>query len=80
MMDRSLKRNADPRAAREKMESTIPFRRLANPQEIANVVLFLGSDLASYVSGVSLPSDGGLMAQLPVVRAARTPMGRRASD
>jgi NAD(P)-dependent dehydrogenase (short-subunit alcohol dehydrogenase family) len=67
MMDRSLKRNADPQAARRKMESTIPLRRMANPREIANVVLFLASDLASYVSGVALPIDGGLMAQLPVV-------------
>lgn len=67
MMDRSLKRNPDPRAAREKMESAIPLRRLANPREVANVVLFLASDLASYISGVALPVDGGLMAQLPVV-------------
>jgi NAD(P)-dependent dehydrogenase (short-subunit alcohol dehydrogenase family) len=67
MMDRSLKRNPNPNLAREKMESAIPLRRLANPREIANVVLFLASDLASYISGVSLPIDGGLTACLPVV-------------
>lgn len=67
MMDRSLKRNADPGAARKKMETTVPLQRLGTPQEIANVVLFLASDMASYVSGVALPIDGGMMAQLPVV-------------
>ncbi|SIL62497.1 3-ketoacyl-ACP reductase [Mycobacteroides abscessus subsp. abscessus] len=32
--------------------------RIAQPEEIANVALFLASDLASYVSGVVIPMDG----------------------
>jgi NAD(P)-dependent dehydrogenase (short-subunit alcohol dehydrogenase family) len=67
MMDRSLGRDPDPNSAKGKMESAIPLRRLGKPQEIANVVLFLASDLASYVSGIGLLVDGGLLAQLPVV-------------
>lgn len=67
MMDRGLGRSPDPQAAREEMRSAIPLQRLGEPREIANVVLFLASDLASYVSGVAMVIDGGLMAQLPVV-------------
>ncbi len=39
-----------------------PLRRVGQPDEIANVVVFLGSDLASYITGVILPVDGGLLA------------------
>jgi NAD(P)-dependent dehydrogenase (short-subunit alcohol dehydrogenase family) len=66
MMARSLARSEDPGAAREKMGAAVPLRRLGNPREIANAAAFLCSDLASYISGVSLLVDGGLMAQLPV--------------
>jgi 3-oxoacyl-[acyl-carrier protein] reductase len=66
MMVRSLERNTDPGAAKRKMESAIPLRRLGDPQEVANAAAFLASDLASYISGISLLVDGGLLAQLPV--------------
>ena len=66
MMDRSLERGSDPGAAKGKMQFVIPLRRLGRPKVIAQVVLFLASDLASYVSGIGLVVDGGLMAQLPV--------------
>jgi 3-oxoacyl-[acyl-carrier protein] reductase len=38
----------------------IPFRRLGQPREIADVVVFLASDRASYVTGTVFPVDGGL--------------------
>ena len=39
----------------------IPMGRAGNPQEVANVVLFLACDEASYVTGASYIVDGGLM-------------------
>jgi len=41
------------------VEATIPAGRMAEPEEIGNVVAFLGSDLASYVSGARIACHGG---------------------
>ena len=43
--------------------AAIPMRRLGRPEEMANVVMFLASDLASYVTGAAVVADGGLTAQ-----------------
>ena len=41
----------------------IPMRRLGHPEEVASVVMFLASDLASYVTGAAVVADGGLTVQ-----------------
>ncbi|WP_353191842.1 SDR family NAD(P)-dependent oxidoreductase [Pandoraea pnomenusa] len=43
----------------ERLQRRTPMARLGQPDEIAKVVAFLVSDLASFVSGVELPVDGG---------------------
>ena len=50
--------------ARARSVAKIPMGRLATPEEIARVVVFMASDQASYVTGTTLAMDGG---QNPVV-------------
>lgn len=47
---------------RSKIGEGRPLRRIGRPEEVAAAALFLVSDEASYVTGVSLPVDGGSMA------------------
>jgi 3-oxoacyl-[acyl-carrier protein] reductase len=46
---------------RKQMAASVPLRRVAEPDEIADAVLFLASDAASYINGVALDVNGGLV-------------------
>jgi NAD(P)-dependent dehydrogenase (short-subunit alcohol dehydrogenase family) len=45
-----------------------PLKRAGQPEELANVALFLASDQASYVNGQAIAVDGGLTSSHPVTR------------
>ncbi len=47
-----------------KTADAIPMKRGGNPDELAEAILFMLSDAASYITGVALPVDGGKAAQL----------------
>lgn len=48
-------------AQREKLLEGVALRRFASPEEVARSILFLASDDASYVTGVTLDVNGGLL-------------------
>jgi 3-oxoacyl-[acyl-carrier protein] reductase len=52
-------RGMKPREVIAEMAAAIPMRRLARPEEIAQAVVFLASGPAGYLTGVTLPVDGG---------------------
>jgi NAD(P)-dependent dehydrogenase (short-subunit alcohol dehydrogenase family) len=45
--------------------STVPLKRVATPEEIAQVIAFVASANASYMTGASIPVDGGIAAAGP---------------
>jgi 3-oxoacyl-[acyl-carrier protein] reductase len=51
--------NPDRRLFGESIAKYVPLGRAGEPEEIANVALFLASDLASYVTGAVIVADGG---------------------
>ena len=53
----------DPQAFRARIEREYPGRRIADPDEVARVAVFLASDDASFVNGSYVLVDGGLLAR-----------------
>ncbi len=68
---------SDP-ARREQREAGIPLRKLGTPEEVANAILFLLSDLASHITGIDILVDGGMCNALTVATGAGTGQAGRA--
>jgi 3-oxoacyl-[acyl-carrier protein] reductase len=52
---------ATPEKIRQRWTAQVPLRRLGQPEEFANLVVFLASECASYITGVCVAVDGGLV-------------------
>lgn len=50
----------DPKAV-EQWRNSIPMKRGGTPEDVANVTVFLGSDLSAYVTGQTIPVCGGML-------------------
>jgi 3-oxoacyl-[acyl-carrier protein] reductase len=57
--NKATKLNLTEKEIENQMASQVPLKRIAEPIEVANAVVFLASNKASYISGVNLPVDGG---------------------
>jgi 3-oxoacyl-[acyl-carrier protein] reductase len=59
MKNKAEKQNLSVAETEASEKSRIPLRRFGEPEELANAVAFLASPAAAYITGVSLPVDGG---------------------
>ncbi len=60
MGDRAARNQTTARDEAAKIEKEIPLGRMGQPEEFANVVVFLASERASYVNGIAVSVDGGI--------------------
>ncbi len=63
LLARSMGRRADPEAARATSRARHAMGRFGRPEEVADGVLYLASDNASFTTGIALPVDGGWLAK-----------------
>jgi NAD(P)-dependent dehydrogenase (short-subunit alcohol dehydrogenase family) len=62
LLQESIDTAPDPEARRRLLDGTTLMRRVGRPEEIANVICFLASDEASFMTGAIVPVDGGATA------------------
>lgn len=60
IMSEQIRRNYTPEYRQWQSEHEIPVGRYGEPEDIANLVCFLVSPLADYITGTVIPVDGGL--------------------
>ena len=62
MLAASMAQASDPVAARRARIATIPLGRLGQPDDVASLALYLASDESSWMTGATIPLDGGVTA------------------
>jgi 3-oxoacyl-[acyl-carrier protein] reductase len=60
IMSEQIRRNYRPEYRQWQAENEIPVGRYGEPEDVANLVCFLSSPLAAYITGCVIPVDGGL--------------------
>jgi len=63
MVEDLLARAKSREAARERMTADVPLARFAQPEEVANLAVFLLSDESAFITGAEIPIDGGMTAR-----------------
>ncbi|MCI4371689.1 MAG: SDR family oxidoreductase [Thermoplasmata archaeon] len=66
MLDGLFKSVKDPEALHKALAKSHPLNRLGTAEEVAELMYFLASDRASYITGGVFPVDGGITAACPV--------------
>ena len=55
----SFKKDLSLKEYQKRMKETPPIGRVGKPKEVANVIYFLASESASFMTGLTIPVDGG---------------------
>jgi NAD(P)-dependent dehydrogenase (short-subunit alcohol dehydrogenase family) len=66
MLDRSYATAEERERGLATLAAVLPLRRVGQPSDFANLVVFLVSPMASYITGQTIAIDGGMMCRLPL--------------
>ena len=64
IVEKFVSQEANPEAVKKYYENLQPIGHMGKPEDIANFVIFLGSDLSSYMTAATIVVDGGVSAEL----------------